>query len=102
MLLGIAGPSAAAPVEPLIVTPLGNPDPGLVAAPEPQLKLTKLRAGDDSSSAIEDAIESFGRVIGQATLADQQVIEERCRSSQARARSADRFAWAANCQYSRH
>lgn len=97
----LAGPAAAAPGEPLIVTPLGNPDPGLVAAPEPQLQLTKLHSGDDRDLAVEQAIESFGRAIGQASRADQQAIEARCRS-QARARSADRFDWAATCQYVRH
>jgi hypothetical protein len=102
MLVVLAGPAAAAPGEPLIVTPLGNPDPGLVAAPEPQLMLTKLHSGDDRDSAVEEAIERFGRAIGQASRADQQAIEARCRSSQASASSADRFAWAATCQYVRH
>lgn len=102
MLIGLAGPSVAAPGERLIVTPLGNPDPEPVAAPEPQLKLTKLHSGDERDVAIEEAIRSFGSAIGQASRADRQAIEARCRSGQASASSADRLAWAATCQYVRH
>lgn len=102
MLAGIAEPSTGAPPEPLIVTPLGSPDPGLVAAHEPQLKLTKLHSGDDQESAIDEAIQSFGRAIGQAALDDRQAVEARCRSNQAAGSTTDRFAWAATCRYSRH
>jgi hypothetical protein len=93
MLLACAAPCAAAPAEPLIVTPLG----------EPKLTLTKVRSGDDPESGVDDAVESFGRVIGQARLAEQQAIEAKCRSTRpAPDSAADRFAWAANCQYIRH
>lgn len=102
MLMGVAEPSVSAPREPLIVTPLKSPDPGLVAAPEPQLRLTNLYSGDDRDAATDDAIQSFGRAIGQAARADQQAIEARCRSNQSATGSADRLAWAATCQYSRH
>jgi|SRR3954470_8686523 hypothetical protein len=93
LLLGTAEPAVAQPREPLIVTALG----------EPKLTLTKIRSGDDPESAVDDAIENFGRVIGQARLAEQQAIEAKCRSTRPAPDSAtDRFAWAANCRYSRH
>ena len=100
--MGLQGPSTAAPREPVIVTPLSNPDPGLVSAPEPQLKVTPLRGGDDGDLAVEEAMQSFGRAIAAAALAERQAIEARCRSNQAGASPADRFAWAASCEYSRH
>lgn len=101
-MLAAAGPVAGASREPLIVTPIHEPDLGIVAAGEPRLQLTVLRGTDDQQSAIDEAIESFGRAIGQAARADQQAMEAKCRSSQAAAISAaERLAWATNCGYRR-
>ena len=91
MLLGVAQASAAAPREPLIVTPLG----------EPKLTLTKLH-GDDQESAVDDAIESVRRAIGQAAAAEQEATQAKCRSTRPTpASAADRYAWAASCRYTR-
>src|SRR4051812_40928068 len=103
MLLGIAHLSPAAAGEPLIVTLLPEPDPGLVAVPDPKLKLTILRGAEEEQSVLDDAVENFGRAVGEAVLAQQQAIEARCRSAQhLKSNAVDRFAWAANCRYSRH
>lgn len=92
ILLGMAEPSAAAPREPLIVTPLG----------EPKLTLTKLHGADDRESALDDAIESVRRAIGQAAATDQEATQTKCRSTRPNpASAADRFAWAASCRYTR-
>ena len=102
IVVAATAPSFSASREPLIVTPLHNPDPGLAAQLEPQLKLTLLRDGDDERAALDQAIASVGRAIGEAARADQEAIESKCRSGQADAAStADRFAWAANCRYRR-
>jgi hypothetical protein len=102
MLLGLAGPAPAKAGEPLIVTPLPDPDPGLVAVSDSKLTLTILR-GTEEEQSVDDAVASFGRALGEAVLAQRQAIEARCRSAQRpNGTTLDRFAWAANCRYSRH
>ena len=92
MLLVIAAPCAAAPREPLIVTPLG----------EPKLTLTKLGGADDQESALDEAVANLARAMGQAAAADQQATQARCRSTRPPpASAADRYAWAATCRYTR-
>jgi hypothetical protein len=106
LALGIAffagTPAAATPAEPLIVTPLHDPDPDYVPPPS-ERKLGKRLANDDSqSSAIDAAMQEFGRAIGQAALVQQQSLAARCKSNDSAASSSsDRFAWAAACQYRR-
>jgi hypothetical protein len=92
LLFAVEKPSIAAPKEPLIVTPLG----------EPKLTLIKLRGAEDQDSGLDDAIESFGRAIDQEAAAQEQATKARCLSKRpASASRADRFAWEASCRYTR-
>lgn len=51
---------------------------------------------------LDQAIHDFGRVLGQASLADQAKVQDLCRSgAPANASLEQRYAWAASCRYSR-
>lgn len=97
-----AGPAVSASREPLIVTKLADPDPNFV----PQKASADLETGAGGASdgpALDQAMQDFGRAIGQAVRIEQQATEARCRSGEpAGASEADRFAWAASCRYQRH
>lgn len=101
-LLGGAAPAIAASPEPLIVTQLADPDPNYVP-PRDVMRGTR-RSADraDDNPTLDEAMQDFGRAIGQAALLQQQAIEARCRSAQAvPAGGTDRMAWEANCRYQR-
>lgn len=106
LLLGAAVPDAAPAAsglrEPLIITPLPDPDPNF--APPRASASMKTGLGEATESpTLDQAMQDFGRAIGQAALIEQQAIEARCRSgAPAGASAADRFAWAANCHYQRY
>jgi hypothetical protein len=100
--LFVSAPVIAGPAEPLIVTQLHDPDPGYVPPASERKSGKRLANNESESSAIDAAMQEFGRAIGQAAMAQQQSIEARCKSDTAAAdRPSDRFAWAAACQYQR-
>jgi hypothetical protein len=98
-----AAPALAAPREPLIVTTLPDPDHYLVtSAAEPRHGWLEPGDGSNRGDSIDEAIQAFGRAIGQAAMVDQQRIEARCRSGQPESATPEqRFAWAASCRYTR-
>lgn len=104
MLIAVgSGAAKAIAGEPLIVRQLQDPDQGLVTAPQPKLEVSYLANADEDGSAVDRAIEKFGRALGDAALAQQQATEARCRSVASTTRSTtERYAWAATCRYSRH
>jgi len=102
LLVAGTGAIGASP-EPSMVLRLPDHAANFVPLPEPDL------ARDTASDQLYDnpsqeaALQEFGRAIGQAVQAQQQVIETRCRSQQAAtASAASRWAWQANCSYHRH
>lgn len=99
VVLGPA-PASSATREPLIITPLPDPDPDFI--PEKTPASTELREASESPN-LDQAMQDFGRAIGQAALIQQQAIEARCRAGEpAGGSAADRFTWAASCRYQRH
>jgi hypothetical protein len=103
-LIIVGAPIVAAGGEPLVVTTLPDPDPNFVPpSPEPKHSRRPVQVAD-ASSTIDDAMREFGQAIGQASLAQQQAIEERCRaneSNQGRPSDEARMAWEAACNYLR-
>jgi hypothetical protein len=101
LLLGGAPTAAAGPSAALIVTQLADPDPNYVPLDESG---SKARSQEQQAMpALDAAMQEFGRAIGQATLLQQQAIEQRCRTAAPAAETVtDRFAWAASCRYTRH
>lgn len=99
----LVGASAAAePHEPLLVTKLADPDPNYVASVEPRREAREVD-GADANARVEEAMQSFGRVIGQAEMVEQQQIEAYCRAgAPANATREQLFAYEASCRYSRH
>jgi hypothetical protein len=91
LLLTGGMPAAAEPPEPLIVTRLADPDPNFVE---------RRRRKDDDDAIVDAAMADFGRALGQALLAQQQLIDQRCKATAAS--PADRMAWEAACRYARH
>lgn len=103
LLIG-AVPAHAGPKEPLVVTQMSDPDPYFVpSAPEPG-QGRKGSAGEAYDNArVEEAMQTFGRAIGQAAMIEQQQIEAKCRQGvPVGATPEQRFTWAASCRYSRH
>lgn len=94
-------PATAAPLEPLIVTQLSDPDPSFVP-PALQPKHGRRFAETDDSPTLDAAMQDFGRALGQAALLQQQAVEQRCRATDAAsATGQDRLAWEAACRYVR-
>lgn len=102
LLIG-AVPAHAGPKEPLIVTQMPDPDP-YFAPSAPESRQGRKAAGEAYDNArVEEAMETFGRAIGQAAMIEQQQIEAKCRQGvPVGATPEQRFAWAASCRYSRH
>jgi hypothetical protein len=103
LLLG-AAPIVAAPTEPLIVTQLPDPDPNYVD-PSSELKrrATAPANSADEHPTLDQAMQDFGRAIGQAAVIEQQATQARCRSAiPAQASTEQRYAWEAACTYRRH
>lgn len=102
-LLVAAAPVAAAPKEPLIVTPMSDPDPYFVPSGAKAMQDPDTAGDAGDNSRIEQAMQTFGRAIGQAAMIEQQQIEAKCRESEPQSATREqRFAWAASCRYSRH
>ena len=104
LVLG-SGVAAAAPPEPLIVTQLADPDPDYVPSSN-ALKLKSSTISTDRSQenpTLDQAMEDFGRAVGEAARLQQQTIEAQCRSAGTPpTRAAERWAWEANCRYQRY
>ena len=101
----LTGASAAAAPrsEPLIVTQLPDPDPNYVPPPR-EPKGNALKNDDaDQDQSIDQAMEVFGRAIGQAGLVTRQKAEARCREGiPADVPAEQRYAWEASCRYQRY
>jgi hypothetical protein len=95
----IGAPAVAADREPLIVTRMADPDPDFAA------RGTAVRRHDasiDRDERIDEAMQNLGRIIGEAASIERQQIEARCRQGMSETATVEqRFAFAANCRYSR-
>ena len=99
-LLGAGTPARAEPAEPLIVTRLADPDPNYV--PPPEAKHGRRHAVAGEADASVDAVMAFGQALGQAMQAQQQLIEQQCKASEAANEDdSQRMAWEAACKYTR-
>ena len=95
----IGASAAAEPREPLIVTRLADPDPNYVAP----VNSKREAAESDADVRVEEVMQSFGRVIGQAAMAEQQQIDALCKAgAPVNATREQLFAYEASCRYCRH
>jgi hypothetical protein len=100
LLCAVATQAAPAP-EPLVVTRLADPDPNYVPPAEPKSRGKRSRA-DEAQPVLDEAMLAFGRAIGQAALAQRQVMQARCSAGPpSGASDVERLAWEASCRYSR-
>ena len=101
-LLCSASASVAGAGEPLVVTQLPDPDPNYVPPPpEPKSAARKKEADEDAT--VDQAMEDFGRAIGQAGAVIRQKAEAACREKIPADLPADqRFAYEASCRYHRY
>lgn len=103
LMLSPATLAAAPAPEPLIITKNADPDSGFVAAPEANLTVVRTRAGGSDAPTLEEAMETFGRAVGQAIRVEQQAMEAACRSTpRPKAGSSEVYAWQSRCNYNRH
>ncbi len=101
LLLGVARSAEAAPSEPLVVTELADPDPNYVP-PQSEQHPGKRSPGNDAAPLLDEAMQDFGRAIGQAAFLQRQSIQAKCNSSAPVPQGgAARWAWEANCRYER-
>lgn len=99
-LPGAVQPALAAPDEGLVVTKMADPDPYFV--PTKAGRPGRAAVHSDDNPTLSEAMEQFGRAIGQAAMIQQQNMEAKCRSMANGSMSdAERLAWAASCSYSR-
>ena len=102
LLVAGAGASGASP-EPSVIMRMPDRAANFVPLPEPSLARDTASDQLYGNPSPEQALQEFGREIGQAVQAQQQMIEATCRSPQGPAVSAAaRWAWQANCSYRRH
>jgi len=100
LTLPVGASAVAAPPEPLVVTQLPDPDPNYV--PPPELK-GEARSQQEADESIDQAMEGFGRAVGQAALVIRQKTAARCREGMpADVTPEQRFAWEASCRYQRY
>jgi hypothetical protein len=100
LLCPVAAQAAPAP-EPLVVTSLADPDPNYVPPAESKSRGKRSRA-EEPQPVLDEAMLAFGRAIGQAALAQRQVMQARCSAGPpSDASDVDRLAWEASCRYSR-
>ena len=99
LLCPVAAQAAPAP-EPLVVTSLADPDPNYVPPAESKSRGKRSRA-EEPQPVLDEAMLAFGRAIGQAALAQRQVMQARCSAgAPSDASAVERLAWEASCQYS--
>ncbi len=102
VLLIVGASAAAEPREPLLVTKLRDPDPNYVA-PVVRHGETRGASEADANARVEEAMESFGRAIGQAEMVEQQQMDAICKAgAPVNATREQLFAYEASCRYSRH
>ena len=100
LLCPVATQAAPAP-EPLVVTRLAHPDPNYVPPAEPKSRGKRSRA-EEPQPVLDEAMLAFGRAIGQAALAQRQLMQARCGTgAPSDARAVERLEWEASCRYSR-
>ncbi|HKP33873.1 MAG TPA: hypothetical protein VJT70_03725 [Sphingomicrobium sp.] len=100
LLCPVATQSAQAP-DALVVTPLADPDPNYIPPAEPRFRGKRSRA-EEPQPELDEAMLAFGRAIGQAALAQRQVMQARCSAgAPSHASDVERLAWEASCRYSR-
>ena len=106
MLLCTAQPAVSAP-EPLVVTPMADPDPNFVPPP-PEKHEARAWQSSDEHTTLDQAMESLGRVAGQvAQIAEQRagadgdrLSETACKSVEsARSSGVDVSAWDKACRH---
>lgn len=92
---------AAAQWEPLVVSKMTDPDPHFIPLP-PEQSVAQQSAARDEQAKLDEAMQDFGRAIGQAGMIQQQQLDARCRTgAPASATVEQRYAWAASCRYTR-
>jgi len=64
--------AVAAPAEPLVVTPLSDPDPNYVPPPPEPKSARPARRSTEESTSLSAAFENLGRVTGQLAKMRQQ------------------------------
>ena len=102
VLAGASGLNAAAP-EPLVVKHLPDPDPNYVPPPAEVSGAARPAEDADQDASIDQAMETFGRAVGQAGLVIRQRVEAKCRESiPADVPAEQRYAWEARCSYQRY
>lgn len=102
LLLAATG-AIGASSEPSFIMRLPDRVTKFVPLPEP--KLERDTASDQlyGNPAPDQALQEFSRAIGQVLKAQQQAIDERCKSAESAGGNASaRWAWEANCRYQRH
>ena len=98
-----ASAAIAAPGEPLVVTQLPDPDPNYVPPPSELKADSGKSAKADDNETIDQAMQDFGRGIGQAALVMRQKMEAQCREAiPATATPEQHFTYEANCRYHRY
>ena len=104
VLLSSAAAAGAATVkEPLIVTRLADPDHGIESRVESTLQIVRTRADVDKPDSLDQAMDSFGRAIGQAITLEQQAIQSACNSAERpKPGTAAAYDWRARCSYQRY
>jgi hypothetical protein len=91
LLVGVAAADAAPSREPLVETRLQDPEDHLI--------VTSSSSGEPT---LNDRIALFAQALGDATAAQEQVMQAQCKSAAAvPAGGPARLAWEANCRYRR-
>ena len=99
LLLGTASARSERPDSPLIAPP-SDSGPNFLAPRESELNA--MWTPDGQIPAEDQAIEDFGRAIGEAMQHQHQLIEANCRSTRVIPTDGPgRLAWEANCRYQR-
>ena len=100
LLCSVATQAAPVP-EPLVVTRLADPDPNYLPPAEPKSR-GKRSSAEEPQPVLDEVMLAFGRAIGQAALAQRQVMQARCGAgAPSDASAVERLAWEASCRYSR-
>jgi hypothetical protein len=95
--------NAAPQSEPLVVTQLADPDPNYVPLPAVSASIKEVAGQRRPDPTLDEAMQDFGRAIGQAGMLEQQQVDARCKSiNTSQVPMEQRYVWEANCRYRRH